>query len=279
MSQFYILIILAQTGIISYFNQQPPGLTPRRFAPGLISTETYSETGCTFTPDGKEFYFTRSGGDLPSPAIFVSRFEEARWTQPEKASLSGFGPHISPDGEKIFVSKFGISENNQRTIELWFANREEKKWSDLQYHGLGNRPSVSNSFNLYYIDRSDKEDRGVIVVQNFMGGKYSKPRILGGGINTPYYEAHPCISKDENYIIFDSNRPGGYGEGDLYICFRNDDGTWRNAINLGPTINTEGHEAYSSISPDRKYLFYSSNNDGNFDLYWVDLSIIENVRQ
>ena len=268
-----------QTPTIGYLNQQPPGLTPKRFAPGLISTKEFSETGCTFTPDGKELYFTRSGGNLDSPTIFVSRFQDNKWTPPEKAPFTGFGPHVSPDGEKIFVSKHGTNEENQRTTELWFAIRKENRWTGLQYHGLGNRPSMSNSFNLYYVDRSNEEDRGVIVVQHFIDGKYSKSNIIGGGINTPHYEAHPCIARDESYIIFDSNRPGGYGEGDLYICFRNKDGTWGNAINLGSTINTEGYEAYSSISPDRKYLFYSSNNDGNFDLYWVDLNIIENIRR
>lgn len=262
-----------------YLGQEPPGMIPEVFAPGLISTEKHSETGCTYTPDGKEFYFTRTGGNLHSPTIFVSRFEENKWTRPEKAPFTGFGPHISPDGKKIFVSKQGTNEKNQRTTELWFANRIENRWTGLQYHGLGNRPSMSHSFNLYYIDRSDKEDRGVIVVQNFRDGKYCESLIVGGDINTAYYEAHPCIAEDESYIIFDSNRPGGYGEGDLYISFRNEDGTWGKAINLGSIINTEGYEAYSSISPDRKYLFYSSNNDGNFDLYWVDLNIIENARQ
>jgi len=245
----------------------------------LISTEKYSETGCTFTPDGKEFFFTRSGGNLQSPTIFVSRFQNNKWTQPDKAPFTGYGPHVSPEGKRIFVSKRRDNEENQRTVELWFAKREGKRWTGFQYHGPGNRPSMSNSLNLYYIDRSDEEDRGVIVVQNFIDGKYFKPKIIGGDINTPYYEAHPCIAKDESYIIFDSNRPGGYGEGDLYICFRNDDGTWGNAINLGPTINTECYEAYSSVSPDGKYLFYSSNSEGSFDLYWVDLNIIENVRQ
>jgi predicted alpha/beta superfamily hydrolase len=268
-----------RTGLVGYLNMPPPGFTPECFAPGLISTTSYAETGCAFTPDGKEFYFTRSGGNISSSAIFVSIFENDRWTQPERASFTGFGPCVSPDGKKIFVSRYGTAQGNQRRVELWFANRIENEWSVFKFHGPGNRPSISGLSNLYYLDRSNEEDRGVIAVQNFMDGKSAESRIPGGGINTPYYDAHPCIANDESYIIFDSNRPGGYGEGDLYVCFRNEDGTWGNAINLGSAINTKSYEAYSSISPDRKYLFYSSNINGNFDIYWVDLRFIENLKK
>jgi hypothetical protein len=274
-----VLTVLVPTGLLARDETiDAPMPELRCFAPGVISTEQYSETGCTFTPDGKEIYFTRSGGDLEAPAIFISRFENNEWTEPEKSSLGGFGPHISPYGKKIFVSKYGYDEENQRTIELWFANRDENRWAGLQYHGLGNRPSMSDSFNLYYVDRSDEDDRGIIVVQQFIDGKYSEPEIIGGGVNTPYYEAHPCIARDESYIILDSDRPGGYGKGDLYVCFRNDNGAWGDAINLGSAVNTRGHEAYASISPDRKYLFYSSNHGGSFNLFWIDLDIIEKVK-
>ncbi|MBE0655504.1 MAG: hypothetical protein IH594_17005, partial [Bacteroidales bacterium] len=41
-----------------YLGQNPPGLTPEIFAPGIISTEQF-EFGGTFSPDGTEFFFTR----------------------------------------------------------------------------------------------------------------------------------------------------------------------------------------------------------------------------
>jgi Tol biopolymer transport system component len=264
---------------LSYLGQELPGTSPQCFAPGLVSTEEYSETGCTFTPDGQELYFTRSGGDLEFPVIFVCALRGTDWTKPERVLFDGFGPHISPDGGRIFVSKYGYGKENQRTMELWVADREGQNWADLKYHGLGSRASMSDSLNLYYVDRSDDEDRGVIVVQRLIDGEYSESEALGGGVNTPHYEAHPCIADDESYLIFDSNRPGGYGEGDIYVCFRNDDRTWGDALNLGAAINTKGYEAYASISPDGKYLLYSSDRLGDFDLYWVKLSVIENLRQ
>jgi hypothetical protein len=48
---------------------------------------------------------------------------------------------------------------------------------------------------------------------------------------------------------------------------------------MGPAINTDGYEAYASVSPDGEYLFYSSNQEGDYDLYWVKMNIIENARR
>ncbi len=43
-----------------YLGQKLPGMTPDMFAPGVVSTNDLIEMGCTWTPDGREFYFDRS---------------------------------------------------------------------------------------------------------------------------------------------------------------------------------------------------------------------------
>jgi len=263
----------------AYLGQKPPGITPQVFAPGIVSTETYNETGCTFSIEGKEFYFTRSGGDLKTPTIFKSQFQDAKWIIPQKALFEGFGPHISPDGKFMMFSKYRMRDNNQRTVELWQMIRKKDKWAKPQYLGLGSRASISNSGTVYYIDRSNMEDRGAIAMQKYVSGEYQESESLNGGVNSPYYEAHPCIATDERFLIFDSNRPGGYGEGDLYICFRDKNGSWGNAINLGEKINSQGWDGYASISPDGKYLLYSSNKSGNYQLYWISIKRIEKLVQ
>jgi len=41
-----------------YLGQNPPGMTPEVFAPNIISTDK-RELNSVFSPDGKEFYFTK----------------------------------------------------------------------------------------------------------------------------------------------------------------------------------------------------------------------------
>ena len=93
---------------------------------------------------------------------------------------------------------------------------------------------------------------------------YADPVILGPPISTEYNEVRPTIDPDERYLLFESNRPGGYGGTDIYIAFKNDDGTWSSPRNLGPTVNTPGVDDTPNISPDGKYWFSSVNGD----IYW-----------
>ena len=67
---------------------------------------------------------------------------------------------------------------------------------------------------------------------------------------------------------------GGLGEDDLYVSFRKPDGSWIPGVHLGPKINSPASENRPYVSPDGKFLFYTSNKDGNRDIYWVDAKIL-----
>ncbi len=56
-------------------------------------------------------------------------------------------------------------------------------------------------------------------------------------VNTAFEEWDPFISVDESYIIFASDRLGGYGAVDHYISFWTG-ADWGTPINMGPTINS-----------------------------------------
>lgn len=79
---------------------------------------------------------------------------------------------------------------------------------------------------------------------------------------------------DESYVIFCSIRKEGFGQGDLYISFKDDAGNWSKAKNMGSVINTTGHELCPFVTKDGKYFFYTSNQD----IYWVDARIINSLK-
>lgn len=74
--------------------------------------------------------------------------------------------------------------------------------------------------------------------------------------------------------MFDSEREGGFGKADLWVSFRDPDGTWGEGINLGNKINTPGNESIPHLSPDGEYLFYTSNRD----IFWVNTEFIDGLR-
>jgi len=93
-----------------YLGQKPPGMTPEKFAPGIVSVDEYSEFVCMFTPGGKECIFDRYGDDeYQKGAVFITRIKNGKWTKPEIFTLLAkygdiFLPTLSPDGKYWFFT-------------------------------------------------------------------------------------------------------------------------------------------------------------------------------
>ena len=263
-----------------YWGQIPPGLEPKVFAPGIVSTAGNFEFSITFSPDGKEIYFTRRKDPDGQNTMMTARWEKEGWTGPEEASFAqGYSsnePHITPDGGKLYFGCFRQRPDaDHPEYGIWVTERTNGAWSEPRYHGPGMFVSSSRNGALYMTDITNIAGGGIIRYP-FQSGAYGEPEKLGGGVNTPKPGAHALVAPDESFIVFDSyQRPGGQGgEGDLWVCFRKADGTWGEAINLGDTVNTPGTNFCPSLSPDGKYLFFSTNRD----IYWVSTEVIERLR-
>ena len=252
-----------------YLGQKPPGITPEVFAPGVVSTNL-DEFGCTMSPDGGEFYFTRTYVEPRRHTIMVCRLEANGWTAPEIAPFSGqhseAEPNLSPDGSRLF---FGRPESG-----IWMAERSRNGWHASQHLLPGMFATASNNGTLYYTDVSRGMDKCDIVKSRYVNGQYMEKEALKGSLNSTFKDAHPYVAPDESYIIFDSIRPGGMGGNDLYISFGNMNGLWSKAINLGEKINSPEHEAIPFVSPEGEFLFYSTKGD----IYWVDAKVIEDLK-
>ncbi len=80
----------------------------------------------------------------------------------------------------------------------------------------------------------------------------------------------PFITPDGTKLYFSSDKPGGYGGFDLYVCdYRGKE--WSTPRNLGPMINTENDEVYPNLVDN--ILFFSSNGHGGarMDIFIADM--------
>ncbi len=266
---------------INYLNQTPPGLTPEIFAPGIISTDSH-EYAITFTPDGSEFYFTRRGGALSQSTIMIMKQE---WNVPQAASFSGIyadsEPFITPDGKKLyFGSRRPLEDNEASQIpHIWITERINSEWSKPRplgspFHDIFVMyPTLTKDDTIYFTSK------GGIHRSILTSAGYGKIEKLGDSINSGT-AAHPFISPDESYLIFDGrDRSDEFGGWDLYISFRNNDGSWTEAKNMGEKINSSSNELCASVSPDGKYLFYESGRHNDvMNIYWIDAKIFDQFR-
>ena len=260
-----------------YLGQKPPGLTPKVFAPGIVNTEDWQISG-VFTPDLKEFYFIREVGDVKENKkieFVVIQNKNNRWHESVISPRVGT-PFIAPDGKTMHLGK------------RYMERTEAGGWSEIKRLGspfeeIQIMRLTASSKGTYVFDEVGMPGGdGVIRYSRLIDGKREAPRSFGKEINTGRMNAHPFIAPDESYLIWDGERDSGYGDSDIYISFKQQDGSWGAAINLGDKVNTDGWEAVACVTPDGKYLFFNRNmtpdNNDNAGIFWVDAQIIENLR-
>lgn len=275
-----------------YLGEKPPGQTPVIFAPNLVSNEK-SELNAVFSPDGNEFYFARRRGEQPV-ASFVVRQQDGVWGRPQMLTLAGeysfVDMFVSHDGRRLFFCSDRPLDGKGKAREdhdIWVSTRTATGWGAPE--NLGETinssqndyyPTLTAKGDLYFSSRRDGgKGRNDIYRARLVDGRFQAPENLGTPINTEAAEYDPFITPDESTLIFASTRPGGLGNSDLWLSFRGADGSWSEPRSLGPPINTPHLEYTPILSPDGKYLFFTSGRAGADDIYWVDAGIIENMRQ
>lgn len=84
---------------------------------------------------------------------------------------------------------------------------------------------------------------------------------LGRSINSQWDERAPVIAPDGKTLYFTrGNHPGNTGFGlydseqDIWYSTMKDDGSWSEAINIGPPLNTEFPNSVCSVTPDGNTL-------------------------
>jgi outer membrane protein OmpA-like peptidoglycan-associated protein/tetratricopeptide (TPR) repeat protein len=132
----------------------------------------------------------------------------------------------------------------------------------LNFANKKGAPSLSSDLNtLYYA--AEYNDIGYgrydIYKVSKIGKGWSAPLNLGRNINSDFWESAPSISPDGQALFFSSNKPGGIGGIDIYVSYRNKNGIWGKAFNLGPNINTTGDDQTPFIHADNRTLYFASN--------------------
>lgn len=142
--------------------------------------------------------------------------------------------------------------------------------------------SLSCNNKILYFSQMNKQNGenslDIFVCEN-IGGYWSEPKLLSESVNkTTSNEISPSVSCDGNTLYFASNRDGGNGGYDIYVCRKEKDGTWSEASNMGKRINSPGDEMNPFIHSDNHSFYFSSNGwktIGGNDCFYIDLDDIK----
>lgn len=250
--------------------------------PGTVSTGL-QETSVAMTPDGATLYFMRSDFGEKDDTILVSRRRNGVWSEPEVASFSGqwhdSEPALSPDGQRLyFVSNRPLQAGGQPlTAEmsgqhfagtnLWYVERQsDGRWGKpvhvdgaLNDSNMIYNPSVAANGDIWFsAHRGDSGNAYQIYVARRTASGYAVPvRVDLGDIR--HNRMDPAIDPQERFLVFAGNEGDALGRADLYIAFRQPDGSWRRPEHLPMPINSTSLENAPSLGPRFGELFVSSN--------------------
>jgi len=104
------------------------------------------------------------------------------------------------------------------------------------------------------------------------GSEWSELENLGPNVNTEDgWEAQPSLSSDGKTLFFASARTDSKLM-DIYKSEKQSDGTWGQAVNLGPEINTDKNEKSPFIHSDSQTLYFTSDGWpglGSYDIFFT----------
>ena len=288
-------------------------MRPALFAPGIVSTPDAVELNGVFSPDGSEFFFTRMTMSPGGEQIFRMHRSllgpDGTWSTPEHvqvypgdATSLAVDMAYSSDGDRLYFlgrHPHALSPESP-SLDIWVSDRtDDGGWSlatpvpppvwtahsesypsltpDDTLQFASNRPGGYGSADLWRAAR--REDGG-----------FDEPVNMGPPVNTEDRESDSCVAPDGSYIVFTSSRPGGPGNADLYVSFRDaGSGEWSEPALLGHGINSTDTDYCPMVTPDGRYLFFSRRvsdpPDVGWDgvvagnVYWIDARAIHALRR
>ena len=243
---------------------------PVVFAAGEISTGDF-ESHPAFTPDGNTLYYLKDAPNFSFWTMVVSRHQNGRWQAPEVVPWSGqyrdADPFVTADGRRLyFISDRPVDGKPKEDLDIWLLEKQGDTWSEPKHLGApinseGNEwfPTEAADGTLYFgSDRPGGLGKTDLYRCRRSPGGYAPAENLGPKVNSAFDEFEPLINADQSMLLFmASGRPDGKGGGDLYIS-RFVDGEWQPAQNLGEPINSRFLEIAPKVSPDGKWLFFTS---------------------
>ncbi len=234
----------------------------------------------TTSPMQDEIYFTVQGYSEELSTIIKVIKNDGIWSVPGIAPFSGqfrdMEAMFSPDGLKLFfVSNRPLKDTDTiiKDYDIWYIERSRisANWSAPKNIGSPINtdedefyPSVAKNGNLYFTSTAITKTKGKddIFVSEFKNNQYTDPKSLSIAINSDGYEYNSYITPDESFIIFGAyKRKDGLGSGDLYISYKDNQGNWSIAKNLGNEINSDKMDYCPFYNTKNQTLYFTSKRN------------------
>lgn len=189
------------------------------------------------------------------------------------------GGGMNPDDQTFFEDVYMATWNSE-TNEWGKITNNLGKLNSEGFDAL-NYISPDTLYGVMTLNSTETESKkttkgsDICEVKKNTKGTWNTPSIIKNkSINTSYFEGAATLTADGNTMYFVTDRKGEKSSTDIYMVEKNGK-SWGTAKPLPMTINTPGRETTPFISPDGRYLFFSS--DGHLGMGGLDIYVVENM--
>lgn len=277
------------------FDRDVPGIVPKQFAKSVISANGEHVGYGAFNPDGSMFYYAVTTEDwFPSKLLRVSvQNLQKKDTLYLRDSTYEGEPFLSADGKSLFfMVVLPPKEGVPWQSDIYKAAKGATGWVqpellDTVVNSIASEWHLTTTKRNIAYFTSEREKgtsalHGDIYKADWKNGRFVNRVKLPPPINTDYNDSDPLIAPDESFLIFHSDRPGGFGQHDLYITFQHR-GEWTTPVNMGSDINTQAWEMAPSLTPDGKYLLFTRRKELKTSepakIFWVNTRILKQYKK
>jgi len=184
------------------------------------------------------------------------------------------------DGDRKYFSDIYVSQWDAKTNKWGEASNDNDTIKRLNSKGFDDISSFSSdgtvaylSINTEGLDKPKPKTKSVDLFTSTIStkGTWGKPRPMQKKvINTMFFDVSPTFTADGNTMYFVSERNGGKGKSDIWVARKIGKSSWGKPENVD-SVNTVYNETSVYITPDEKYMFFSSKGHegiGGYDIYY-----------
>ena len=247
-----------------YLGQTPPGGIPKRFElsvnPGSFSAERIA-----ISNDGTEIFYSEVKSYYPASGDTIKyyRYSGRKWRGPYNLFPGFLSPVLSASGDTIFFQTAGSA------YETFMAVKKGKAWSRpqriLKNFNSAHYLQVTGKGNAYISSKSQNRIGGNDWCRLILENSDTVALSLGRPLNTEWDDLDFYIAGDESYILV-ATITG------LAVSYPKPGGGWTSPRNLGKDINFGLASWGPFVTPDKKYLFYTTGTKPDYSdtgIFWV----------
>ena len=260
------------------FNSEYADFSPTLYEDGVVFCSNRSKKVLTSDIDSvpnfyTDLYFVQAGSDKANlfsksltdflnegPAVFNSSFSKVYYTA-----------NIHPDNAE---KKMKIKEYPLGIFSAFMRNGIWVKEGGFE-HNAGKKGNVAhpaitpNDSALYFVSSLMDTYGGADLYASYLtDGGWSKPVNMGPEINSEFDELFPFVDAN-NQLYFTSNRHSQGADMDIFVTHETDS-AWAEPTPLQVPINGPNDDFGLTIDPSGSFGYFSSNRDGNDDIYRFD---------